>query len=199
MSFWLMISWWPHANDLLPDDAVTHLCAGDLPPPDSLLSSPINAPGARAGKSTLHHNCHVTNKKWFTKLTLPRQKIVKNLQSSDISNWRLIEIEFSNRSRGLIWVDITQRILVANNPPLVTAPTCLRGWSLVTGLTPRLRYRLTPASITQSPPHLPPPRISTMTRSSTRDDISICHNFDMHRNSEYYICQWNWKVHLSWT
>ena len=122
--------WWPHDdhdNDLLPDDAVTHLCAGDLPPPDPLLSSPINAPGARAGKSTLHHNCHVTNKKWFTKLTLPRQKTVKNLQSSDISNWRLIEIELVRDPRAEDWFGLTslkgyllQIILLLSPPPPVS-------------------------------------------------------------------------------
>ena len=32
-------------NDILADDDVTHLGAGDLPPPDPLLPGPINSPG----------------------------------------------------------------------------------------------------------------------------------------------------------
>ena len=31
-------------NDILADDDVTHLGAGDLPPPDPLLPGPINSP-----------------------------------------------------------------------------------------------------------------------------------------------------------
>ena len=191
-------------NDILGDDGVTHLGAGDLPPPDPLLPGPINSSGPRSGKSTLHHNRHVTNT-----IILYRKSI-----SSSENSWKSAKFRWSYRcftfnwheAQGVTCLDYTQNglwgidtrrdtcwclFLWPGDPPPV-GDHLLLAMARVSAISAHLQPPSHPA------PATPDQRISTIDKIQRWYlDISICQqpqHVNINAHSEYYICHRSMKM-----